>query len=185
MNRTIYNLKTLQIKPTNGLHLKGLLTYRTFQFSMSSGCFHPKITLVSLPTCLILKALSHQGKKNPRADLINLNSATQTYVNFQLLYSLFTDCQRLFIFFFAGVAHLQLPSTYLFPGYCQKLFSAARLSRFPKNKAETILPGNLRKCFRKFLFDCLYRFTFVWSWTQETQLQNRDARQQFSQDPGV
>ena len=117
--------------------MKGLLTYRTFQFSMSSGCFHPKITLVSLPTCFFLKALPHQGKKNPRADLINLNSATQTYVNFQLLYSLFTDCQRLFIFFFAGVAHLQLPSTYLFPGYCQKLFSTifSRPSQsFPKEQ---------------------------------------------------
>src|SRR5215510_12913917 len=38
----IYNLKTLQNSPTNWAALKGLLTYRTIQFSMSSGCFHPK-----------------------------------------------------------------------------------------------------------------------------------------------
>jgi hypothetical protein len=36
VNRTIYNLKTLQRPPTNGRTLKGLLTYRTIQFSMSS-----------------------------------------------------------------------------------------------------------------------------------------------------
>src|SRR5213594_3210958 len=34
--------KTLQSGPTNWTVLKGLLTYRTIQFSMSSGCCHPK-----------------------------------------------------------------------------------------------------------------------------------------------
>jgi hypothetical protein len=36
-------IKTLQSTPTNREALKGLLTYRTIQFSMSSGCCHPKI----------------------------------------------------------------------------------------------------------------------------------------------
>ena len=79
VNRTIYNLKTLQIQPTNRLYLKGLLTYRTFQFSMSSRCFHPKIIEATFitsvlrfsPANLISRLrLPIRGTKNPRADLL-------------------------------------------------------------------------------------------------------------------
>ena len=88
VNRTIYNLKTLQNIPTNRITLKGLLTYRTFQFSMSSRCFHPKILQALLASDypsqapIFLEPLSRippvwfgtgfpiRGTKSPRADSI-------------------------------------------------------------------------------------------------------------------
>ena len=110
VNRTIYNLKTLQIKPTNRLYLKGLLTYRTIQFSMSSGCCHPKKLLtLAAPARFNFRAVhttsnpaiapAIQGTKNPSADLITLNSASQTFVNSQPLYQGRAGCQRLSFFF--------------------------------------------------------------------------------------
>ena len=79
--------KTLQVRPTNWSRPKGLLTYRTIQFSMSSGCFHPKNLIAFLRD----HSLSHPdsfvispsgGQKILRADFLLHNSATQTFVNF-------------------------------------------------------------------------------------------------------
>ncbi len=96
--------------PTNWMPLKGLLTYRTIQFSMSSGCCHPKtrfalVCLADPGSCPVSHALSPirpgsiQRTKNPSADLIILNSASQTFVNSRLLYQCRAGCQRLSFLF--------------------------------------------------------------------------------------
>jgi hypothetical protein len=63
-----------------------------------------------------------QGTKNLSADLITLNSASQTFVNSQLPYQCYAGCQKLFRLFFAGVAQSQLASIYHYCCGCQKLF---------------------------------------------------------------
>ena len=147
VNRTIYNLKTLQIKPTNGLHLKGLLTYRTIQFSMSSGCYHPK----NFPPVLS----PNSATKNPRADLIILNSASQSFVNSRPDYQGRAGCQRVCFSFFRCcmlATSINLPT----PGRLSKTF----LTYFPPPKllipkecgGENILRQNSCKRFFNFFF---------------------------------
>jgi hypothetical protein len=73
--------------------MKGLLTYRTIQFSMSSGCYHPKnhfkavfrsMTFYGFDLCPWRAAtfIHFQRTKNPRGRFILPNSATQTLVKF-------------------------------------------------------------------------------------------------------
>src|SRR5207237_8544936 len=76
----LYNRKTLHSHHYL-VSLKGLLTYRTIQFSMSKGCFHPKFQRGSRPNLFPI-----QGKKSPRADSCFLNSASQTTVSTRLNY---------------------------------------------------------------------------------------------------
>jgi hypothetical protein len=63
-----------------------------------------------------------QRTKNLSADLITLNSASQTSVNSQPLYQGRADCQSFYFFFLAGVAQSQLSTIYQYQSRCQKLF---------------------------------------------------------------
>ena len=167
VNRTIYNLKTLQIQPTNRLYLKGLLTYRTIQFSMSSGCCHPKNSFCSArldqpsarpcPSHRLLSPI--RGTKNPSADLIILNSASQTSVNSQPFYSRLRRLSKTFFLFVCRGCASQLDSIYPYQSGCQKLFLlffAAEISDSQRTRAENILSQNLRKYFFNFFLACLH-----------------------------
>jgi hypothetical protein len=77
---------------------------------MSSGCGHPKklykvVGSARLSFCAAYAASNPtttpaiQGTKSPRADLITLNSASQTFVNSLPPYQGRADCQRLSFFF--------------------------------------------------------------------------------------
>jgi hypothetical protein len=87
--------KTLQTYPTNRTCSKGLLTYRTFQFSMSSGCFHPKNLSPGGPNSASLSTADrlplspgfagtfpNQGDKKSEEPVFLSNSASQTLVKF-------------------------------------------------------------------------------------------------------
>ena len=110
ISRTICNLKTLQILPKlTSQYLKGLLTYRTIQFSMSSRCFHPK-------------SQSLEATKNPRADSLS-NSASQSFVNFaDTLWSRLELSTVFFRWFSSSIPFERTRRDYLNPTTVQVLF---------------------------------------------------------------
>jgi hypothetical protein len=84
---------------------KGLLTYRTIQFSMSSGCFHPK-NLQAIKAHLRLRPPFPSGEstKGPQADPL-FTSAFQTSVVFAVnLPGLRQPSTKILNFFSTGVA---------------------------------------------------------------------------------
>jgi hypothetical protein len=124
------SLKLSKRIPTNKTRLKGLLTYRTIQFSMNSGRCRPKNSFPAGPfPHHILPAsgssASHfpnPGKKNLSADLIILNSASQSFVSFAAILFTLRRLSKTFFTFFAGVASSQLHLIYPYQSGCQKLF---------------------------------------------------------------
>jgi hypothetical protein len=89
---------------------------------MSSGCCHPKIHLPDLASCSLScrPASPFQGKKNLSADLITLNSASQTFVKTAAILLTLRRLSKIFLSFFSGVANSQLELIYPGPRGCQK-----------------------------------------------------------------
>jgi len=129
------------------------------------------------------------GTKNLSADLITFNSASQTFVNSQRFYSSCAGCQRLYLPFFAAVAHSQLPSIYRYPGSCQKLFSTIfhrQPHRFYKERGgDNILNQNSRKCFLYFFCTIFQGLNPQRIRPQETDRENGRGGKQFREDPAV
>ena len=84
-------IKTLQNQRTNSLIMKGLFTYRTIQFSMSSGCFHPKFSKAFFHFSPVL------GDKKPESRFSFLNSALRAFlISCESTYFVRSDCQNSF-----------------------------------------------------------------------------------------
>ena len=146
------SLKLSKRIPTNKTRLKGLLTYRTIQFSMSSGCCHPKISLLSRRASeLSLYPLPNWGTKILSADLITFNSAAQSSVNFAAILRRLRRLSKTFFSFFPGLRTrnwTQFTRTRAVVKIFLQLFFAARTSNSQRTKGgNPTTTQNLRKCF--------------------------------------
>ena len=129
-----------------------------------------------------------QGTKNPSADLITFNSASQSSVNSRPDYQERAGCQRLLFFFFRCcllATSINLPTL----GRLSKSF----LTYFPPPKlpipkergAENILRQNTRKRFLNFFFSAFHAGKLRRIPPQQRDRKNRDGGQEFGQHPAV
>jgi hypothetical protein len=131
----------------------------------------------------------NQGKKRLSADLITLNSASQTFVKFAAILSALRRLSKTFFIFFARVAYSQLKSIYPNRSGCQKVFQTIfeppQRRDSQRTNADNTLGENLRKSILNLFFCYCEGLEPGCIGAKEGEGKQGDATEQFRQDKEV